>query len=81
MYKVNSAFSARYRKSAIPAMQKILNRDRKQQQQALKSLMSPTNYASNGFYIIIIIIKMTVVRMTVVKMTVIQMTVVQMTVS
>ena len=50
MYKVNSAFSARYMKSAIPAMQKILNRDRKQQQQALKSLMSPTNYASNGLY-------------------------------
>ena len=50
MFKVNSAFSARYLKSAIPAMQKILNRDRKQQQQALKSLMSPTNYASNGLY-------------------------------
>ena len=38
LYKVNSGFSERYRKSAIPAMQKILNRDRKEQLTALKKL-------------------------------------------
>ena len=50
MYKVRSAFSAMYMKSAIPAMQNILNRDRKQQLLALKrqdkkSSVSPTNFA------------------------------------
>ena len=38
LYKVNSAYSARYMRSAIPAMQKILNRDRKQQLLALRKL-------------------------------------------
>ena len=38
LYKVNSGFSERYRKSAIPAMQKILNRDTKEQLKALKKL-------------------------------------------
>ena len=38
LYKVNSGFSEWYRKSAIPAMQKILNRDRKEQLTALKKL-------------------------------------------
>ena len=38
LYKVNSALSARYMRSAIPAMQKILNRDRKQQILALRKL-------------------------------------------
>ena len=39
LYQVNSGFSARYRKSAIPAMQRILNRDRKEQLSALKKLL------------------------------------------
>ena len=38
LYTVNNGFSARYQKSAIPAMQKILNRDRKEQLTALKKL-------------------------------------------
>ena len=49
LYTVNSGFSARYKRSAIPAMQKILNRDRKEQLSAQKKLLnsplSPTNFA------------------------------------
>ena len=37
-HTVNSGFSARYKRSAIPAMQKILNRDRKEQLSAQKKL-------------------------------------------
>lgn len=31
--------------SAIPSMQKLLKREHKQQKEALKKLLSPTNYA------------------------------------
>ena len=47
IYKINNCFGKRYMKSAIPSMQRILNRDKRKQVEALKriSLMSPTNFA------------------------------------
>ena len=40
-YKVIRSFGKRYAISPIPSMQKLLNK----QKEALKSLLSPTNYA------------------------------------
>ena len=44
-YKVIRSFGKRYAISAIPSMQKLLNKEHKKQKEALKSLLSPTNYA------------------------------------
>ena len=44
-YKVIRSFGKRYAISAIPNMQKLLNKEHKKQKEALKSLLSPTNYA------------------------------------
>ena len=49
-YTVSRCLGKRYAVSAVPSMQRLLNNDHRKQKQALKSLMSPTNYASNGFY-------------------------------
>ena len=49
IFQVNKCYSKRYLKSAIPSMQRILNRDKKKQIEALKqiskSVLSPTNFA------------------------------------
>ena len=44
-YHVNRSYGKRYAVSAIPSMQKLLNKEHKKQKEALKSLLSPTNYA------------------------------------
>ena len=44
-YNVVRSYSKRYAVSAIPCMQKLLNKEHKKQREALKSLLSPTNYA------------------------------------
>ena len=44
-YKVIRSYGNRYAISAIPSMQKLLNKEHKKQKEALKSLLSPTNYA------------------------------------
>ena len=49
-YTVSRCLGKRYAVSAVSSMQRLLNNDHRKQKQALKSLMSPTNYASNGFY-------------------------------
>ena len=49
LYTVNNGFSARYQKPAIPGMQKILNRDRKEQLTALKKLKIKTLLSSYCF--------------------------------
>ena len=49
IFQINRCHSKRYLKSAIPSMQRILNRDKKKQIEALKqiskSVLSPTNFA------------------------------------
>ena len=49
IFKINKVFGKRYMQSAIPSMQRILNRDKQKQVQALKQLskvfLSPTNFA------------------------------------
>ena len=49
IYKINKGHSKRYMQSAIPSMQKILNRDKQKQVDALKQIskviVSPTNFA------------------------------------
>ncbi len=45
MYKVIRSYSQRYTMSAIPSMLKLLKKEHKKQKEALKSLLSPTNYA------------------------------------
>ena len=40
-----SDYGKRYAVSAIPNMQKLLNKEHTKQKEALKSLLSPTNYA------------------------------------
>ena len=49
VFQINKCYSKRYLKSAIPAMQRILNRDKQKQIEALKqiskSVLSPTNFA------------------------------------
>ena len=44
-YKVSKSYGARYAKSAIPSMQRMLNRDIKDQQEIMKKLkkLSVTN--------------------------------------
>ena len=49
-YAVSRCLGKRYAVSAVPSMQRLLNDDNRKQKQALKSLISPTNHASNGFY-------------------------------
>ena len=44
-YKVIRSYGKRYAISAIPSMQKLLNKEHRKQKEALKSLLSPTNYA------------------------------------
>ena len=44
-YHVVRSYGKRYAVSAIPSMQKLLNKEHKKQKVALKSLLSPTNYA------------------------------------
>ena len=44
-YHVSRCYGKRFSKSAIPSMQRLLNKDLKTQQEALKKLLSPTNYA------------------------------------
>ena len=44
-YHVVRCYGKRYAVSAIPSMQKLLNKEHKKQKDALKSLLSPTNYA------------------------------------
>ena len=47
--KINKGYSKRYMQSAIPSMQRILNRDKQMQIEALKQIsklfVSPTNFA------------------------------------
>ena len=47
--KINKGYSKRYMQSAIPSMQRILNRDKQKQVEALKQIskvfVSPTNFA------------------------------------
>ena len=49
IFKVNKGYSKRYLQSAIPSMQRILNRDKQKQVEALKQIskvvLSPTNFA------------------------------------
>ena len=49
IYKINKGHSKRYLQSAIPSMQRILNRDKQKQLDALKQIskviVSPTNFA------------------------------------
>ncbi len=47
IFKINNGYSKRYMQSAIPSMQRILNRDKQRQMEALKqiSVLSPTNFA------------------------------------
>ena len=45
LYHVSRCYGKRFGISAIPSMQRLLNKEYKKQQEALKSLMSPTNYA------------------------------------
>ena len=46
VYKVSKGFSERFCKSAIPYMQRLLNKDKKKQLKELKrSTLSPTNFA------------------------------------
>ena len=44
-YKVIRSYGKRYAISAIPSMQNLLNKEHQKQKEALKSLLSPTNYA------------------------------------
>ena len=44
-YEVSKCFGKRHEISSIPSMQKLLNRDYFKQKKALKSLLSPTNFA------------------------------------
>ena len=44
-FKVSKCYGKRYEVSIIPSMQKMLNRDYLKQKKALKSLLSPTNFA------------------------------------
>ena len=45
-YEVSKCYGKRFEVSPIPSMQKMLNRDYLKQKTALKSLLSPTNFAS-----------------------------------
>ena len=45
-YEVSKCYGKRFEISSIPSMQKMLNRDYLKQKTALKSLLSPTNFAS-----------------------------------
>ena len=49
-YRIVRSFSKRYGVSAIPNMQKLLNKEHKKHRKALKSLLSPTNYACKWSY-------------------------------
>ena len=49
-YQVIRSFGKRYAISAIPSMQKLLNKEYKKQKEALKKLLSPTNYALSRSY-------------------------------
>ena len=44
-FQVIGSFGKRYAVSAIPSMQKLLNKEHQKQKKALKELLSPTNYA------------------------------------
>ena len=44
-FQVIRSFGKRYAISAIPSMQRLLNKEHKKQKEALKKLLSPTNYA------------------------------------
>ena len=44
-YHVVRSYGKRYAVSAIPSMQKLLNKEHKKQKDAFKILLSPTNYA------------------------------------
>ena len=44
-YRVAKCHGKRYAASAVPSMQRLLNKEYIKQKQALKSLLSPTNYA------------------------------------
>ena len=44
-YHVKRSYGKRYAVSAIPSMQKLLNKEHKKQREAFKSILSPTNYA------------------------------------
>ena len=54
IFKIKYGKSKRYKDSAIPAMQRLLNRDLREQKLVLKrlknSVLSPTNYACTRFY-------------------------------
>ena len=45
IFGVSRSYGKRFGVSAIPSMQRLLNKEYKKQQEALKSLLSPTNYA------------------------------------
>ena len=49
VYQVSKYYGKRFEMSAIPSMQRLLNKEYKKQQQALKSLLSPTNYACRSY--------------------------------
>ena len=49
-YRLIRSFSKRYAVSAVPSMQRLLNKEYKKQKDALKSLLSPTNYACTRSY-------------------------------
>ena len=49
VYQVSRYYGKRFEMSAIPSMQRLLNKEYKKQQQALKSLLSPTNYACRSY--------------------------------
>ena len=44
-YSVSKCKGKRYAVSSIPSMQKMLNKDYEKQKMALKSILSPTNFA------------------------------------
>ena len=49
IYQVSKYFGKRFEISAIPSMQRLLNKEYNKQRNALKSILSPTNYACRSY--------------------------------
>ena len=49
-FAVSKCHGKRYAVSAVPSMQRLLNKEYRKQKEALKSLLSPTNYACTRSY-------------------------------
>ncbi len=49
IYQVSRSFGKRFEISAIPSMQRLLNKEYKKQRNALKCILSPTNYACRSY--------------------------------